>query len=121
MKFLQKQLKNLKDKLKKCLDKQARMTRSGAAAASLPRCKYFEETAFAQEKGANKPTESNIQIALQPETPKNLSPCLSTAKESSKNDNHSPAIYRKKQHFTPKRPRCKVSTNASKALLFRYL
>ena len=34
--FLQKQLKNLKDTLKKCLDKRNRMTRLGAAASNLP-------------------------------------------------------------------------------------
>ena len=58
--FLQRQLKNLKDSLKKCLDKRQRMTRSGAAASSLPKCKYFEQMKFLYEKTANKPTDSNL-------------------------------------------------------------
>lgn len=68
--FLQRQLKNLKDNLKKCLDKRNRMTRSGAAASSLPKCKYFEQMRFLHEKTANRPTESNIiqaETALQSE------------------------------------------------------
>ena len=36
------------------------MTRSGAAAATLPKCKYFEQMAFLHEKSANKPTHSNL-------------------------------------------------------------
>ena len=36
------------------------MTRSGAAASSLPQCKYFHQMKFLHEKTANQPTESNI-------------------------------------------------------------
>ena len=46
------------------------MTRSGAAASSLPKCKYFEQMRFLQEKTANRPTESSIiqaETALQSE------------------------------------------------------
>ena len=60
--FLQKQLKNLKDSLKKCLDKRNQMSRSGAAAESLPKCKYFEQMRFLHDKSANKPTVSNLGI-----------------------------------------------------------
>ena len=60
--FLQKKLKNLKDTLKKCLDKRNRMTRSGAAASNLPKCRLFDQMAFLHEKSANKPTESNVDI-----------------------------------------------------------
>lgn len=60
--FLQKQLKNLKDALKKCLDKRKQMTRSGAAASSLPKCKFFDQMTFLHEKSENLPTESNINI-----------------------------------------------------------
>ena len=41
------------------------MTRSGAAASSLPRCKYFEQMKFLFEKTANKPTESNLPITAE--------------------------------------------------------
>ena len=58
--FLQRQLKNLKDNLKKCLEKRKQMTRSGAAASSLPKCKYYEQMEFLHEKTANMVTESNI-------------------------------------------------------------
>jgi hypothetical protein len=50
---LQRQRKNLKDNLKKCLDKRQQMTKSGqsgAAASSLPQCKYFEQMKFLHEK-----------------------------------------------------------------------
>lgn len=50
----------MKDSLKKCLDKRNTMTRSGAPAASLPTCKYFEVMRFLYEKSSNKQTESNI-------------------------------------------------------------
>lgn len=55
--FLQ---KNLKDNLKKCLDKRKSMTRSGAAAESLPKCKYFEQMRFLHERTSNKPSCSNV-------------------------------------------------------------
>ena len=38
------------------------MTRSGAAASTLPKCKFFEQMAFLHEKSANKATESNVDI-----------------------------------------------------------
>ena len=44
------------------------MTRSGAAASSLPKCKYFEQMRFLHENTANRPTESNmfqVETALQ--------------------------------------------------------
>ncbi|XP_071949661.1 uncharacterized protein [Antedon mediterranea] len=59
--FLQKQMKNLKDSLKKCLDKRTKLTRSGAGASVLPKCKYFEQMRFLHDRTANKPTESNLQ------------------------------------------------------------
>ncbi|XP_057295971.1 uncharacterized protein LOC130624932 [Hydractinia symbiolongicarpus] len=61
--FLQKQLKYLKDNLKKCLDRRTRMTKSGAAASSLPKCNYFEQMSFLYERAPmNFPTESNVRI-----------------------------------------------------------
>ena len=60
MPLLQKQLKNLKGMLKKCLDKRNRMTRSGAAAVNLPKCKYFDQMAFLHGKSANKVTKTNL-------------------------------------------------------------
>ena len=38
------------------------MTRSGAAAASLPTCKYFEVMRFLHEKSSNKQTDSNLNV-----------------------------------------------------------
>ena len=52
-------MKNLKDTLKK-MDKRTKLTRSGAKASILPKCKYFEQMAFLHEKTGNKPTESNV-------------------------------------------------------------
>lgn len=63
---MQRNLKNLKDNLKKCLDKRQQMTKSGAPASSLPQCKYFEQMRFLHEKTANKPTDSNITVDITP-------------------------------------------------------
>ena len=38
------------------------MTRSGAAACSLPKCKYFDQLMFIRDKVANKETSSNLQL-----------------------------------------------------------
>ena len=38
------------------------MTKSGAAASSLPKCKYFDEMAFLHKKRCNRPNESNLQL-----------------------------------------------------------
>ena len=67
--FLQKQLKNLKDSLTNCLDKRTKMTRSGAAASSLQKCRYFEQMAFLYGSVGNRPTESNLSSLLSPPTP----------------------------------------------------
>ena len=44
------------------MDKRRAMTRSGAAAESLPVCKYFEVMRFLHEKTSNLPTHSNIEL-----------------------------------------------------------
>ena len=62
--YLQRTFKNLKDSLKKCLDKRKAMTRSGAAAGTLPMCKYFELMCFLHEKTSNLPTSSNVEIDI---------------------------------------------------------
>eukprot|EP00112_Aurelia_sp_Birch-Aquarium-sp1_P016882 Seg3862.4 transcript_id=Seg3862.4/GoldUCD/mRNA.D3Y31 product="hypothetical protein" protein_id=Seg3862.4/GoldUCD/D3Y31 len=62
--FLQKTLKNLKDNLKRCLDRRRALTRSGAAYSTLPTCKYFDLMAFLHERTENKPTDSNIQSQI---------------------------------------------------------
>ena len=58
--FVQRNLRNLKDNLKKCFDKRRQMSKSGAAASALPTCKYFEQMWFLHDKTANRPTDSNI-------------------------------------------------------------
>ena len=46
--------------LKKCLDKRNRMPRSCAAAVNLPKCQYFDQMVFLNEKSVNKVTEANL-------------------------------------------------------------
>ena len=46
--------------LKKCLDKCNRMPRSCAAAVNLPKCQYFDQMVFLNEKSVNKVTEANL-------------------------------------------------------------
>ena len=45
------------------------MTRSGAAAACLPVCTYFEVMRFLHEKTSNLPTHSNVDISILTCTP----------------------------------------------------
>ena len=63
--YLQKVFKNLKDSLKKCLDKRGALSRSGAAASTLPMCKYFEVMRFLHEKTSNLETHSNVELEVQ--------------------------------------------------------
>ena len=56
--YLQSQFKYLKDNLKKCLDRRANMTKSGAAAISLPTCNYFNQMLYVVEGVGNQPTKS---------------------------------------------------------------
>ena len=53
--------------MKRCLDRQARATKSGAAASKLSMCKYYNELAFLCDKTANKPTQSNVNIITVPD------------------------------------------------------
>lgn len=64
--YLQKIFKNLKDSLKKCLDKRKALSRSGAAASTLPTCKYFEVMRFLHDKTSNLETQSNVELEIQP-------------------------------------------------------
>ncbi|XP_047146243.1 uncharacterized protein LOC124819091 [Hydra vulgaris] len=80
--LLQKKLKNLKDTLRKCLDKRNRMTRSGAAASNLPKCKFFDQMTFLHEKSANKPTESNVDIVPDVASPSSFHSQCSFTKSS---------------------------------------
>jgi hypothetical protein len=57
----------LRDNLKRCLDRQARATKLGAAASKLSMCKYYNELAFLCDKTANKPTQSNVNIITVPD------------------------------------------------------
>ncbi|XP_065641180.1 uncharacterized protein LOC124815057 [Hydra vulgaris] len=67
-----KTLKNLKDNLKKCLDRRRALTRSGAGAFCLLKCKYFDQIAFLHEKSSNKPTVSNVKSTSECTNSKNL-------------------------------------------------
>ena len=60
--FLEKQLKYLKDNLKKCLDSRSMLIKSRAPASSLSKCNYFEVMQFLYDKTANKPTECNLRL-----------------------------------------------------------
>ena len=105
----------MKDTLKKCLDKRNRMTRSGAAASNLSKCKFFDQVIFLHEKSANKPTQSNLdivpdfasplsfhsQFSFSPLSP-NTSSCSSDliVTETCKKLNHSKPPIKKKARFT---------------------
>ena len=96
MEFLQRQLKNLKDNLKKCLDKRTNMTRSGAAPSSLPRCKYFGQMSFLYGSVGNRTTESNLcdlvtspsTITRSPDTQTEAGPSTSEVTETVETENH---------------------------------
>ena len=94
--FLQRQLKNLKDNLKKCLDKRTKMTRSAEAASSLARCKYFAQMSFLYGSVGNRPTESNLcdlgtstsTIIRSPDAQTEAGPSTSEMTETVKTENH---------------------------------
>lgn len=49
--------------MKRCIVKRANMTKSGAEANTLPKCKYFNQLQFLQEKITNKETVSNFSFS----------------------------------------------------------
>ena len=61
MEFLQKQLKYLKEILKKCLGR-AKLRKSGAPSCSLPKYKFFEVMIFCMTELQKLSTESNIRL-----------------------------------------------------------
>lgn len=65
---LQRLLKNLKDNLKRCLDKRRAATRSGSAYSELPTCRYFEQLRFLHERTENQPTETNLNVSINSES-----------------------------------------------------
>ena len=65
--FLKNQWKNLQDNARHCLPEKRRdMSKSGAAAPSQPKCKYFNKLQFVHDKVLNKESSSNINIAIRP-------------------------------------------------------
>ena len=64
--FLKNQWKNLRDNFKRCLVRREALSKSGAEAHTLPRCKYFEQMQFVRDKVMNKETQSNVLISNTP-------------------------------------------------------
>ena len=64
--FLQKELEILRDMLKKCLDKRNRLSRYGAPARDLPNWQFFYQMAFLCEMSADKPSDSNVPLTIDP-------------------------------------------------------
>ena len=58
--FLKAQWKYMRDNQKRCLVKRNAMTKSGVAAHTLPKCKFFNQLQFLQEKVSNKESHSNF-------------------------------------------------------------
>ena len=101
---LKKQLKNLKDTLKNCLDKRNELTKSGAAASKFPKCKFFEQMTFLHEKTGNKPTQSNVNYNLESPEISNLGspPSISSFRYETKSV--------KEPCTTPARKKSKIDT-----------
>ena len=59
--YFHRQFKYLKGNLKRCLARRANMTKSEAAATSLPTCNYFNQMLYLVERVGNQPTESNLE------------------------------------------------------------
>ena len=60
--ILKKTWKNLRDGLSKCLKKRDLMTRSGASAGKLPKCKLFDQLLFVRDTVSNRQSVSNVSI-----------------------------------------------------------
>ena len=90
----------MRENLKRCLVRRAEMTRSGAPATSLPKCKYFNQLQFINDKVLNKETDSNLVICPQnPVESPNESSLLSTDITNSINidDDYQPKSKLKRQ------------------------
>lgn len=72
------------------------MTRSGAAASSVPTCKYFAQMSFLYGSVGNRPTESNLcnlltppsTITRSPDTQTEAGPSTSGMTETVERENH---------------------------------
>ena len=64
--FPKKQLKYLKDNLKRCLDKRNKETRSGASYTNLPNGKYCDQLALLHDKISSHQAESNVTLESSP-------------------------------------------------------
>lgn len=116
--FLKAQWKNLRDSLKRCLVRRAELTRSGAAAHTLPKCKYFSQLQFVQDKVMNKETSSNV--SMPPPSPITSDGMMSPS--SSLSENHEeenldstsssiePIPKKPRQSQSNKRPRVQAAT-----------
>lgn len=110
------------------------MTRSGAAASSLPKCRYFDQMTFLHGKTANKPKESNVQLLRQQRTPTTTTPIqspptteipspptASTETNTIQADSCSVKRKLKEQLFTPSRHGGKILQDAADILLIKQL
>ena len=59
------QWKNLRENLRRCIVKRDTLSKSGAAAHTLPKCKYFSQLQFLHEKVTNKETVSNFNNPIE--------------------------------------------------------
>ena len=83
------QWKNLRESFKRCLAARSRQEKSGTAAQTLSRCKYFDQLTFLQEKVAHKDTVSNIHIDVQ--TPSLSPPSFTSYSNLSSPTSHLPS------------------------------
>ena len=68
MDCLKKTWKGLKDNYRSCNDRREKATRSGAAATSLPTCKYFKQLQFLKHTVIARDTDTNLDAMNEQET-----------------------------------------------------
>jgi len=127
--FPQQQLKNLKDNLKKCLDKRTKMTRSGAAASSLPTCKYFAQMSFLYGSVGNRPTESNLcnlmtppsTVTQSPDTQTEADPSTSAMTETVERETHANKRPISRDLFSNNRSRNRMNRDVAELMLLKQL
>ena len=105
------------------------MTKSGAAASALPRCRYFEQMAFLHEKTTNRPTDSNLTnipayvasanicISSKQQSGNTQLPVSTTLLEFTSPNKHPPKRNLTEDLFTPNRHGNKMNKDVAELML----
>ena len=103
----------------RCMVKRSQMMKSGAEASTLPKCKYFAQLQFLQEKVTGKETETNVRKSVSnedfPISSLESPTAISSPPSYSFLTQHTPTLEPAKKKF-----RGKKSNNQQPQLVLKY-